>query len=303
MTEPDINGLSQTDEEAAARFSATRSSDPLPKVLPSLLNTADLLDYIAKTGMIYPFAPSPDMAKSLKPASCAIPFAGRVIWWDPLTPDSTRSDGPRRFDEVLERGHVLKLPRNSIVYLTLEPYFRMPYYIAGRFNLAINQIYRGLLVGTGPLVDPGFQGRLSVPIHNLTGNDYELTAGDPLVWMEFTKVSPHRRWAADARAAGNPYVPFPDAKIRGRRDLDDYLKAASSKPIASSIPEEVGTVKRAADEAKEAANDAAARTALLQKAGVAGAIVAGITVVAAIAALVLPVISQVRDEGKEALRG
>lgn len=192
MSGPAVSGLANSEHEALRRFEVTRHRDPFPKIAPSLLNSADLLDYIAATGMIFPFTPAPNLVRNLKPASCAIPFSGRVISWNPLASDPDRADQPARFDEVLTRGQILKLPRNSIVFVTLEPYFRMPDYIAGRFNLTIKDVYRGLLVGTGPLVDPGFEGPLSVPIHNLTSNDYEITTGDPLVWMEFTKITPHR---------------------------------------------------------------------------------------------------------------
>ena len=64
----------------------------------------------------------------------------------------------------------------------------MPAYIAGRFNLLIREVYRGLLVGTSPLVDPGFEEYLSVPIHNFTDNIYLFKAGESAVYFEFTKL-------------------------------------------------------------------------------------------------------------------
>src|SRR5256885_14069412 len=72
--------------------------------------------------------------------------------------------------------------------------FRFPDYIAARFNLKIPNVYRGLLLGTGPLVDPGWSGRLSFPLHNLTTNDYEFPGGEEIIWMEFTKLSENDRW-------------------------------------------------------------------------------------------------------------
>jgi deoxycytidine triphosphate deaminase len=273
-----------SDDEARERFEATRHKDPFTNVAPSLLNTADLLDYVAATGMIYPFNVVQPLDRRLKPASCAIPFAGRAIAWmsDPKKPDSFDL-----LDRELQVGQKLTLPRNSIVFITLQPYFRFPDYIAGRYNLAITQIYRGLLVGTGPLVDPGFEGLLSVPVHNLTANDYELTAGDPLVWMEFTKLSPNVRWDEEARRSDNPYVAFPQRKL-DRRGLGDYLAAASSKPIVSSIPQEVAVARRAAESARNSVR-------WLQGISIA----AGIVLLVTIAAMLLDTFSAVRNEGSD----
>ena len=50
-------------------------------------------------------------------------------------------------------------------------------------------MHRGLLVGTGPLVDPGFRGKLLIPLHNLTLDAYEIRGDEGLIWVEFTKTS------------------------------------------------------------------------------------------------------------------
>ena len=147
-----------SDEEAEARFEATRGADPFPDIQPALLNTADLLDYVAATGMIHPFEIPAEESEMLKPASCGIRLAGDVVYWD------TEKVAEQKVKRTLEPGEDLTLKRNSIVYVTLEPMLRLPDYIAARFNLTIRDIYRGILVGTGPLVDPGFTGRLSLPL-------------------------------------------------------------------------------------------------------------------------------------------
>jgi len=253
----------QDDAEAARRFLRWREEDPFPEIPPALLNTADLLDYIATTGMIWPFEVDRDnLTETLKPASCSIALLGRYVWWEDK-PDDPRL-GLRNGD--LSRNEELVLERNSIVYVTLEPTFRLPDYIAGRFNLSIPDVYRGLLVGTGPLVDPGFQGKLSVPLHNLTSNDYVLRGGEALVWMEFTKLSPNALWQRKEIAEGDrekaerpsrrgQYVPFPKRKLR-RRAVDDYLREADPRPIRSSIPELVGRSQRAAEQSGKRAEEA-----------------------------------------------
>jgi deoxycytidine triphosphate deaminase len=242
-------------EEARDRFEQTAHADPFPEIEPALLNSADFLDYIAATGMVYPFRfERQNPTKWVKPASCGISFAGEVQFWKVHAgSDKVSTEVVRR---TLSPEDVFMLEPNVIAYVTLEPTFRMPDYLAARYNLTIQEIHRGLLVGTGPLVDPGFVGELRVPLHNLTTNAYPLVSGEPLVWMEFTKVSAHRRWTRwqPPRAQrGSPYVPFPERKLT-RRTMDQYLERAHDGPIVSSIPGLTGraeaSAKRAADEAR-----------------------------------------------------
>ena len=244
-----------SDDDAARRYEATRSADPFPDIPSALLGTADMLDYIAATGMIYPFEVDPDrLEKTLKPASCAIPVGGEWLYWPP----TAESDDPEGQSGVLEPGEDLWLKPNSIVYATLAPRFRIPDYIATRYNLRIKHIYRGILVGTGPLVDPGFDGYLSVPLHNLTSNPYLIKGGEPLVWMEFTKLSPDGRWTsppATVPSRKGTYVPFPDRKLE-RKTVRNYVQHAHEGPIRSSIPEQTEGARAAASAARKAAEDA-----------------------------------------------
>ena len=45
------------DNDADSRFRIWRERDPYPHVPPALLNSADIADYVARTGMLYPFYP------------------------------------------------------------------------------------------------------------------------------------------------------------------------------------------------------------------------------------------------------
>ena len=104
-------------------------------------------------------------------------------------------------------------------------------------------LIQGLLLGTGPLVDPGYEGHLLVPLHNLTTNKYVMREGETFAWVEFTKIAPNAAWHGDndiielysSYKLHGQYLPFPDAK----KNLSawDYLKEAHSGPIRSSIPD------------------------------------------------------------------
>jgi deoxycytidine triphosphate deaminase len=272
------------DQEAARLSEETRSADPFPDIAPALLNSADLLEYIAATGMVHPFDVHPGNANEmLKPASCGMRLAGPVVYWE-----DAESELPVKVTRNLQRDEELKLGRNSIVYVTLEPVLRMPDYIAARFNLTIRDIYRGLLVGTGPLVDPGFTGRISVPLHNITCNTYTLRGGEPIAWMEFTKISPNERWTEhDSHGRRSSYVPFPQRKL-SRRTVEDYLSRAADGPITSSIPSSVGRTERSA---------AATRLAARRQVRIIGgfSVFALLAVVGALAAILVSVYSLVED--------
>ena len=221
--------------EFEEKYNKYQNKDPFPDIEPALLNSADIYDYIDATGMLYPF-----YKENLKPASYSINFLGNCIYWDK---DVKREVNVQKGDKFLIRS-------DSIAFVTLEPQFQLPYYIAARFNFKIDHIYKGLLLGTGPLVDPGFVGKLSVPIHNLTTNDYELRGGEPLIWMEFTKISRYLTWDPPKfpiSKIGGKYVIFP--KRKKNLKLIKYLhQAAPYKSIQSSIPRAIDESKKLIEE-------------------------------------------------------
>lgn len=235
-----------SDTEAAERFADFRMRDPFPDIPPALLNSADIADYVSSTGMIHPFDPA-----KLKSASYEVSILGEYVMH---TPEGGVVHG------TLTNGQSFRLPRNSIAYLSVEPKFRLPDYIALRHNLKIKNIYRGLLVGTGPLIDPGFVGRIALPLHNLTDRDYVLEAGEGTIWVEFTKLSPSPRWAAisserGTRPRGGSYVPFPSppAKDKGPADYVNDAVGADRVP-GSSTAEIAQDARQAKKEAKRARN-------------------------------------------------
>jgi deoxycytidine triphosphate deaminase/preprotein translocase subunit Sss1 len=249
----DLAKLPRSDEEALERAARWQSKDPFPDVAPALLNSADLFDYIAAIGMIHPFKVDPsNPAESLKPASCGIRLGGECLYWEYEDGGPGDRKPVKRVENLGSGVKEIELPSNSIVYATLAPMFRLPDYIAARFNLNIYYVYRGLLVGTGPLVDPGFKGHLTIPLHNLTARPCTIQAGEVVLWMEFTKLSPNTRWSGEAprrEDRSGQYVPFPPWKL-ARGGVGEYLeKQHGNKPIISSIPDEIEKAKLEAEKA------------------------------------------------------
>jgi deoxycytidine triphosphate deaminase len=259
-----------SDQDAEDCFKIYSSLDPFPKIPPSLLNSADVWDYVLTTGMLCPFYPD-----ELKPASYEIRLLGECVYWDEKSNQQTIH---------LKENDTFVLKPNSIAFVTLEPYFRVPDYIALRFNLKITHIYRGLLLGTGPLVDPGFHGKLSIPLHNLTTNEYEFKGGEGLIWMEFTKLSSHSQWKNPRTSAVTSrvgkYVSFP--RTKNLKSVKAYLaKASPHKAIKSSISDAVIS-------ARDSSRQAAQNSKIVTLGGILA--IAAFTV-----SVILPVISLIQD--------
>src|SRR6266853_4086746 len=212
------------DNTIREKYEEHKSRDPYPEIPAALLNSAHIKKYADKIGLLDPF--ESDRRKS---ASYEIPFYGTVYIWDAKTKKKEAS-------ERATRGKTFTVEPNSIAYIYLATTFYLPDYIAVRFNLKITQVHRGLLLGTGPLVDPGFCGRLLVPLHNLTSNKYTLVCGNGFIWVEFTKLSPNERWRAKSpQSRTGKYIPFEDEKKF--IDAQTYFdRANNGKRIISSIP-------------------------------------------------------------------
>lgn len=250
--------VSESQLSGAERYDILEEFDPyIDDIPPALLNSGHLATYALTTGMIEPF----DASNLTKPATYLVSAEGPVRYRNAeghVERFYLTNDMEKRNSESCVRNYV-RLAPNSVCFLTLEPTFRMPSYIAARFNLLIRDVYRGLLVGTGPLVDPGFHGKLSIPIHNFTTGEYFIQAGEGLVYFEFTKLS----WANPD--TGTPKIswlpkpinnqpPFP-AKKNDRRTLDDYLaQATGGGPPQNSVQQTSNSIKNQYDETKRILN-------------------------------------------------
>jgi hypothetical protein len=230
----------KTDNEAEGRYRSYRNSDPFPSIEPALLNSADIADYARVCGTMFPF---PLEKESLKGASIEIPFLGDLY---------TYKGGEREHTKI-EKAQKYTLDPNQIYFLHLSTILRLPNYLAARFNFSIRHVHAGLLLGTGPLVDPGFTGQLLVPIHNLTSSKYEIMGGEGLLWFEFTKISPIAKWRSNTASTARlgEFVEFPDDKKK--QSLASYLSKAQpgGRPIQSSLREMFKRTEEILEDAKE----------------------------------------------------
>jgi len=78
---------------------------------------------------------------------------------------------------------------NSIVYVSTFEKLDLPYYIAARFNLRVKWVYKGILLGTGPQVEPGYRGFLSCPLYNLTNSPIRITFCEDFATIDFERTT------------------------------------------------------------------------------------------------------------------
>lgn len=233
--------LPRNEEEAKKKYLKFCSRDPFPNIKAALLNSADIFNYVATTGMIYPFYP-----EQLSGASYSVGIGEKVIWWD--------EERQERHEENLSKsGAYFKLRPNSIAFVMLEPLFQIPDYLVLRFNLRVVHVYKGLLLGTGPIVDPGFVGKLSIPLHNLTANTYTFRRGDALIALEFTKMSDNPAWKNERTPETIMDNFYKKTWITPNRSLENYIDRAleGNVMIKCSIPDDLKQVRSMAEQVQE----------------------------------------------------
>lgn len=209
------------------------SSDPYPSIPPALLNSADVEAYARHPNVLL-FS---DFDRSkLKSASYEIQAAGDVYFWR----QSDSNLGWSQEIVSLRGAEEFVICPNQLVYVYPDVLFNIPEYLALRFNLQISLVHQGLLLGTGPLVDPGFSGRLLIPVYNFTNREVSISPHDGLIWVEVTKLSPWVENQTEPHAYA--YVPFPIAK-KGLTPSYYFRKASRGKAITTSISQTVEWIK------------------------------------------------------------
>src|SRR5262249_44729546 len=254
----------EADRRSARYRGKDKDLDPFPRIPPALLSSEHIKAYVRQTGMIHPFI---DDSSRLKSASYEVNAGGRFIYWD---------EDAKKIDKLIIKAATFPMPPTSISFVQKESEVRLPQYIAVRFNLRITHVHRGLLLGTGPLVDPGFHGNLLIPLHNLTSDEYTIRGDEGLIWMEFTKTS-HEPPSAPVRNA--PQYEFEMTEARKSDQLPEYYfdRASKNRPIQSSIPLVVADARKLAQSASKAAQRAEWSNRIFVGAGllaIAGTVVA-----------------------------
>ena len=247
--------------ELAEKYKSSGQPDPFPCIPPSLLSASHIERYVMEAGAIAPFYTGGGRRSRLKKAS----YEGRIG-------DSAYRYNKQGFLESIPLEKELTIDKNSIVFVECDLDFRLLDFIALRFNLQIRHVHRGLLLGTGPLVDPGYWGKLCIPLHNLTDEDYSIPLDDGLIWIEFTKTTTN---GDTSGSLGR--VPLE----KQYWEIRDFVEKAArpirgtgvSVPIRSSI-------SKVRDEAESAASSAKRAQRWVRRIGIGTAVGASIALVA-----------------------
>src|SRR6266496_697767 len=150
--------------------------DPDEKSPPGLLLSDRIEFYREKVNLIFPYN-----RDYLRPASYTLHAGCEYV--------ISKSAGDLEYGDLAEKGKVV-IPPNGLIYIRFFEEVNIPHYLIARFNLRVTQVYRGLLLGTGPQVDPGFSGYLGCPIHNFTDTDKTIVFFDDLITIDFEKTTP-----------------------------------------------------------------------------------------------------------------
>lgn len=244
-----VSSIKTTDKRTSEQqYKIYRSVDPFPDVEPALLNYVDAYRYIYTCGIIDEFR-----EEKLNGITYACSFSGNAYF---CKPDEKEM-------QLLEPGmdDYYVINSNSITYLEIEETIRVPEYLALRFNLSVSNAYKGLLLGTGPIIDPGFVGKLYIPLHNLTANEYKIKKGAELILIEFTKQSRNKKWENSVSPTNVPSLEIKTKDFKPLRTFKEYYIAKAltgnndfrnkhdANYVSSSIPE---AIKQSAEQASKA---------------------------------------------------
>jgi deoxycytidine triphosphate deaminase len=137
----------------------------------------------------------------------------------------------------------VELKPNSLTFVTTIEKFNLPKDIIARFNLKSKWVHLGLLLGTGPIVDPELYANLLIPLHNFSSQPVEIGYGKKLISVEFTKtLNPDDTFEIDGETIG--YV-----KNKSRIfNFDAYRKRIAEKRVESSVSSKFDQYDKSVDD-------------------------------------------------------
>lgn len=146
-----------------------------------MLSSSHIAFYIEKYGIIENYDKS-----CLGPASYHMRIGGDVLTWD----EGQRIDFLLGEEEDKNKNiyKSVELKPNSLTFVTTIEKFKLPKDFICRFNLKSKWVHQGLLLGTGPIVDPQLHAFLLIPLHNFSSQPVTMNCGDKFISVEFTKT-------------------------------------------------------------------------------------------------------------------
>ena len=137
--------------------------------------------------------------------------------------------------ELQDNGTLEIKPSEVVIIETIER-LRLPRFLIARWSIKVKLVYNGLLWAGGAQVDPGYYGKLSCPIYNLSTKPVILHKGDKFAMIDFVKTTPYS--SSDCK-------PFRSLPVRDARYIV-HSEGGYESTLSKHI-EEIEEVKKTAD--------------------------------------------------------
>lgn len=203
---------------------AVNTYDDTSNPTDGMLSSPHIAFYVDKYGIIENYD-----EKCLGPATYHMRIGGNVLTWEKgKKVEFTLGKVENKNKNIRTK---LELRPNSLTFITTIEKFNLPKDIIARFNLKSKLVHEGLLLGTGPIVDPELKANLLIPLHNFSSQDVTLHYGDKIISVELTKtLNPDEQLNPDQEK----YFKYVDNKSR-IFDFEKYRKRIGGKRVESSV--------------------------------------------------------------------
>lgn len=193
-------------------------------VMPGMLSSSHIDYYVQKYGIIENYEKA-----CLGSASYHMRVGENVLTWSEV--EKVEFVLGKTEDRNRNIRTSVTLRPNSLTFLTTIEEFKLPKDIIARFNLKSKWVHLGLLLGTGPIVDPQLHARLLIPVHNFSNQPVTMNYGQEFISVEFTKtLDPGSMLPLDNGEFTN-YVENPNWNF----DFHKYRERIANKEVESSV--------------------------------------------------------------------
>jgi len=167
--------------EATSQSSTVLQDPELRRVRPGLLSSPHIALYASKRWLV-----DGDDKNNLGPCSYNMRISGPILLSrNGITEEFTLCDID---DENQKKRTKVVLEPNSLTFFTTKEKFKLPRDVIARYNLKSKWVHQGLLLGTGPMVDPELHANILIPLHNFSSRRIEILNDEQIIMVEFTKT-------------------------------------------------------------------------------------------------------------------
>jgi dCTP deaminase len=139
----------------------------------------------------------------------------------------------------IEKEKYVKIPRGATMVIYSHERIQLSTKIAGRYGLRSHFARKGLVLLSGPQIDPGFEGTLSVTVFNAGSSEVVLSYLEKLATIEFSLLRTPASKAYSGRYQGQIRIPSEEVELITR----EYKSFSEIEDALSSTQEGVDNIK------------------------------------------------------------